>query len=358
MDRHHRSALLPACSRKTGEDVCPVLCFTGIVSEAADALVRVRYAYLHGRDRPPCATYVSSGWHYEDLLSAALADHYTDAEANRVSDWRTRINDALHAARLGALEKADVGFKAVEAELENARGRFQLRLVGRAFLEPGRAYLWYRRGDYDAACRALLYASFLDQVLSGEYGLTFMACHRLQLGLNLVRISARRGHPRRACEIAGSFLDYLEHAIEAVPDSLASPRALLTSVPESVIGWYFDRFCGELASVRCDNDAGCTREWAAIAARHADAVRCSNHDFGVHGHAWLRWKRTAFLDGRDTLLRTAPELLRFGRSDEPKLWFSTVTDVTAACRRVGRDGACLADWMTADAAALDHAPAA
>jgi hypothetical protein len=322
------------------------------VTVVSASLESLKNDYLQGRSQPSSATYTSSGWEYEDLLATAFGHHLTGSQLQSLNDWRTGINDAIHAARGGRLTEADRGFHAIEAEIDAAPVSSKLHQLGRAFLEPGQAYLWYRRGAYDRAYSLTLHASSLADRLCRHFRMPVMGCHRVQLGLNVVRVLARRGEPSQAVQIAGRFLDYLEHAVESLPSALAGPRTLLADVPPSIAGWYFDRFCAETAQI---GDAP-PRDVSAIAARHT-AERCTDESFAVHGHAWLRWIQTTRnqLAVRDQLAAASHVLLP-GRSYEPRLWFASVLDVAATCRRMGVEGAALAAWMLADAARLPDAP--
>lgn len=230
------------------------------------------------------------------------------------------------------------------------------RMLARALVEPIEAYYFYRLADYRRARQLLFHASALDDSLVTEVGLTPMSAHRLQLGLNLVRISNSIGERQEAIALAGAFLEYLEMERDCVPRTLASPRALLACVPPSLLELYFDQFCGEIAL----GTAGWNGPPAAEAfdgiVRHASAPGTCRPPFADRGHRWIAAKRLLLEGDASGFLTAAAEVLRADRLPGAPVWFGTVVEVIGTCTHLGHAESRFACWLADEAAQLSDAP--
>jgi tetratricopeptide (TPR) repeat protein len=122
---------------------------------------------------------------------------------------RNRSFDGLAAARNGDLATAD-------QLLTEAMGAFR-RLdvcaisgaLARSAYWASRAYLFYRRNQFDDAQEALYQANSADLRLI-EHGISIMHVHRVQLVQNLARIEIRRGNGVLAAAYTRRLLDHLD----------------------------------------------------------------------------------------------------------------------------------------------------
>lgn len=318
-------------------------------------LRHVEEAFVEGAARPPAETEASSGRLYTGIFQAAVAHALPPEEAAGFDRCLRGVTRALALARAGELEAAGRAFAGVRAELRPREVSPAARLLARAFVEPARAYLDFRRDDLRAAARRVRRASAADGRLVDVHGMEPLAAHRLQLGLNLVRIRAREGRPAEAVRLGTAFLDYLELGADALPPSLASPRAVLGRVPGPILDLYFDRFAGELAFVRAGpgGDEGALFE---PLARHAAPGGCRGDGFGADAHRFFHARRLALQGQTAAFLGAAAGLLRAGRGAEPLLWYASAAEAAQVCSTLGPAGGRVAGRMVERASALEGAP--
>jgi hypothetical protein len=313
-------------------------------------------AFDYGCALPLRHTGASSGRDYEELFRAALASHLTSQELALVESYAGLQEEALTLARQDRLEQAGRVFNEVWERLRSASPSLEVQFIVQALTEPAEAYLHYKLQSFDRARELIFHAAALDRILVSDYGYAVMSAHLLQLGHNLLRIHVRLGEGSEAVHLAVAFLDYLELRREAMPYNFACARTELDVVPDTILEYYFDRICGEVALLLAGDTDTHAAELFRPLAHHATPFGCSPGDFGVHAHKWLFIKQLA-LDGEvETFLIQTANLLRLGRRSEPALLFATIVEAVGFCRSLGPEGLGLADRLAARASQFPDAP--
>jgi hypothetical protein len=319
-------------------------------------LQAVKEVFVEGRSRPPYETEASSGRRFGELFRASLWRRLKPAELSFFDFCASRHCEVLQSARRDQLGQARHSFDDVWERFRSEHLSSEGRLLVQTFLEPAETYLHYKLKEYRRAREFVLHTSALDQTLVTDFGFSPMSARRLQLGHNLLRIHARLGERRDVVHLAGAFLDYLELRVESLPEPLACPRAFLACVPETILDYYFDKFCGVLALVLAGSTDESTAALFRPLAHHAGPNGCQGDGFGAHGHAWLYGKQLAMRGEIEAFLVRATDLLQVGKMSEPTLWFATIIEVVGFYRSLGPEGSRLADWIADDASMLVDAP--
>jgi hypothetical protein len=313
-------------------------------------------AFAEGRDRPPCITDASSGRLYTETLFASLDRRLSPGELSFLVCCWDRQAEALEAARQDRLDESRRGFDLIWTRIRSESVSSLGQLLAQAMLEPAEAYLYYKLNDYDRATELILHATALAHTLATDFDLPVMSGHRLQLGLNLLGIQARRGDPREAVLIGGVYLDYIEGWSESLPGLSHLPRSALDTVPNAVLDYYFDKFGGKLALLLAGRHDEETAQHFRLLTHHAQPGVCNDSAFGARSHAWLRSKQLALRGESEDFLVSAIDVLRLGRLSEPSLWFATIMDVLSFCRSLGPVGLRLADRMACEVSELTDRP--
>lgn len=324
------------------------------MSSTSDLLQRVQNAMVEGQHRPPPPPDESPLAEFSELLEASIGGQMPAEEWATITSSARRYKQPLLAAQRGDLAEADRLARQAWDRLDLESLSPVGRLLVEVFHAPCDAYLMYKRERYEEARALILEISTIDRRLVTEFGFQLLSAHRLQLGHNLLRIHTRLVENRVAIRLGSEFLDHLEFRVEPATNELLCPRTVLDSVPQSVVEYYFDKICAELAIVLAGSNDHAAAELFQPLIRHADHTSC--REFAPHAHAWARMKQLA-LDGETGLfLEAAIDLLRSGRRSEHQLWYATILDVVGVSRSFGPEGIRFADRIATEAAALPDAP--
>ncbi len=322
----------------------------------APLLERVARAFFGSQNVPRCRAAVSPLDQFSNLLETSVERRLPEQEWSFIRSCAQRHHKTLHAAQRNQMEEA---YRLAGETWRQARSRTlspEGHLLLQVFLVPADAYLLYKRENYQEARQLILGASAIDQRLATEVGLGLFSVHRLQLGHNLLRIHTRLAEHHAATRLGGMLLDYLELRVEPPSDELLCARAVLDCAPDGVLEYYFDKICGELATVLAGQSDVRTSELFHPLAHHAGPACCAGAGFAPHAHAWMRMKQLALSDDIEAFLQSAIALLQLGKMSEPSLWFAAVLEIAAVCRSRGAEARRLADRMVAEASAHTDAP--
>lgn len=327
-----------------------------IDGDTARLLAALEAAFAAARARPARVTEASSGAAFARLFDEAIAARLARHELALLFDYAERREAGLAAARRDRLAEARDELDVARTLLESPQLSAEAATIGLALLEPAEAYLAYRLGRFADARVLLVHASALDHVLVRDLGYTFMSAHRLQIAHNLLRIHTRLGEVEEAVRLAASFLDYLEAGLDCVPQSLASPRATLRSVPRKILAFYFDAFAAEVAAVIAGDLDSETAALFQPLAHHGRPTACASRPIGSQGHRWCRVKMPALEGDPEAAIRAATDAIRRGRGVHRALWFATLLDAAAICPMLGPDGVSAGERVSRAATALADAP--
>ncbi|MGD1913928.1 MAG: hypothetical protein ACFB2X_24740 [Rivularia sp. (in: cyanobacteria)] len=241
--------------------------------------------------------------------------------------------NALTAVRRGEFDTAERLFTEARVPLKSKLLSFECKLLHETFLEQAQAYLDYCKGNFEAVYSRMFDAISIDMILEQEYNYDIMVIHRIQLLQNLMRTEARSGCLERAMEIASTLLGYLQGTIKNLCLFDSCGRESLNYQPKEVLADTFAAITSEIALILAGKEAQSANHLLAIALENLQLPFANNSCVHQQSYEWIVLKQAIVNYNTVSFLEKTAGFLALGRGGTPLLWYATVIDLLAVCKR-------------------------
>lgn len=234
----------------------------------------------------------------------------------------------LEAARFGSASAQEHLLKAREL-LDAPHDSYICHALAEATLAAQEAYLEYKKQRYDKAEERLRAAQIANASISQIELDASLACHRIQLLDNLIRVQIRRGRPSEGLTISTIVLSSIEGGMSNGPLGLPWPWNLrwpcTNQIDESLAMMLHHQIArGAVSALRA------LSLFEAVKTHEIDRiVRTLLPDSQVA--KWLRAQASNVV-GSDEWLKAACLLLRHGPLPSSPMWNDVVRSTIRICR--------------------------
>ena len=263
------------------------------------------------------------------------------AQIDRLAVPRER---ALALARGGKLPAAAAQMQGARLLLSLARLSPAGAAYARTMHEAAESYLSYQHGDHADAYARMTAALDATERLAAAWGeCEFIACRRIDLAHNLMRVEVRRGAAREAMRRGAGLLE-----------RIAGGSRGEDGMDPGIAAALFDLVAATTAELLAPLAAEDARDLLAPLAR----LRAQGGGPSPRAREWLALRAAAAEDDPRPFLRAAPSFLRAGRGSAPALWYSVALELLHLQRTLDPHGGSAAvEEIAAELAAGPRAPA-
>lgn len=254
----------------------------------------------------------------------------TSADRATLANLSAPREHALALARTRDLDRAEASMRAAELLLALAHLATDARAYAETMHHAAVSYLEYQRGDYAAAQVRMQRSIDATDRLAAHWGETdFIACRRVDLAHNLMRVEMRRGSleaaMQRGARLLRHILEVRCHASSECPCPPTEP-----AMDATVARILYDLVTGTASEILAPLDRGEAGALFRLLPTPSSQVPSPSPVASM----WWTVKQAALGTEPEHFLRVAAPFLRAGRGRTPSLWYSVTLDLARIYRAI------------------------